>query len=162
MNDTLIFTKEKFKALLIRFFMDGCKGRHDLYKRIVACPDALACTLQTFLKLPKSVKSQITIKSCDLLAILKDAFQEGEASYPETRESVVQRLMESVPKPLNGSSISMERYEKEFQMMLFNKWATLEYDITMSSTTSNDNVYYFDSSQVRSPVTQMDQWIINF
>lgn len=136
MDDTFTFTREKFQALLVRIFTDGCKGRHDFYQKVISDPDSMLKILQTFLKLPKGSNSQIVIKSNDLLAILKDAFQEGKASYPETRESVVQRLMESVPKPLSSSSISMERYEKEFQRMLFDKWARLEYTTAMSSTTT--------------------------
>jgi hypothetical protein len=167
MDDTFTFTREKFQALLVRIFTDGCKGQHDFYQRVIDYPDSMLKILQTFLKLPKGSNSQIVIKSCDLLAILKDAFQEGKTSYPETRESVVQRLMASLPKPLTSGSISMERYEKEFQRMLFDKWARLEYITAMSSTTTNnDNIYYFDSLQdsgLRAPVnTQMNKWIINF
>jgi len=122
-EDQYSFTEEKFKALLIRLFTDGCKGWPDFYRKIVDNPATLAKTLRCFL----CPSMQIVVKSCDLLAILKDAFQEGEASYPETRESVIQRLIEVVPKSKtvwfrNKNSIEMTMFDK-FSIPRFTSFA---------------------------------------
>ena len=105
MKDTLTFSEEKLQALLTRLFMDGHKGQINFYQKVMDCSND---ALQGFLQPEKSDKKRIAVKNSVLRTILTKAFQEGKAGYPETLESVVQAIIESIPKQLSNMSAAQQ------------------------------------------------------